>query len=506
MKNTKIKIAAIIIVLISVVSLSKNLYSQWIQQQLPYSLDIVLSIDFTGTKKGLSSGWKIGGDGLVYAKLFSTSNSGVNWFLSEIPDSIRAIVGIEYVTPERVLMAGAYNTEMTVKSFSEQLSINDNPSVQRFYESIAMKGVFDYNAILLESTNAGIHWTPKLNLPPVCTYYYKTDFFDNSNGILIGTSQNIIAAYTVFIPHMMKTSDSGNTWNELSIPLDSGELRGAQFVNGNLIVTAGYEFDSHSSFPYKGVILISRDGGSNFSKSVFDEINNFTDIHFINSTTGFAIGVKNIDPGYPVGAVYKTTNGGFNWFSLNINVDSVLCQKIMFANNDPVAILIGTKRITKEESSQFIARTTDYGLTWSYQNRNANQFLISGIMLDSYNGFITGGANTDQGMILHTTNGGSTFINNNSTNSLNTFYLFQNFPNPFNPSTTISYYLSSNSFVTLKVYDVLGNEIRTLVDQRQTGGNYNVPFDGKDLVSGVYFYKLTTDEGFVETKKMVLTK
>ena len=85
------------------------------------------------------------------------------------------------------------------------------------------------------------------------------------------------------------------------------------------------------------------------------------------------------------------------------------------------------------------------------------------------------------------------------------YQLLQNFPNPFNPSTIISYQLPARGNVTLKVYDVLGNEVATLVDEYREEGKYEVEFDGRNLASGLFFYKLQAGS-FVETKKMVLIK
>jgi hypothetical protein len=85
------------------------------------------------------------------------------------------------------------------------------------------------------------------------------------------------------------------------------------------------------------------------------------------------------------------------------------------------------------------------------------------------------------------------------------FLLLQNYPNPFNPSTKISWQSSKGSWQTLKVFDVLGNEIVILVDEYKPVGNYEIEWDATGLPSGVYFYQLKT-EGFVETKKMVLVK
>ena len=85
------------------------------------------------------------------------------------------------------------------------------------------------------------------------------------------------------------------------------------------------------------------------------------------------------------------------------------------------------------------------------------------------------------------------------------FALYQNYPNPFNPSTTIKYSIPKQSNVTIKVFDVLGSEVKTLVNKEQTQGNYEIEFDGTDLTSGIYFYRIQSGD-FVETKKMILIK
>ena len=85
------------------------------------------------------------------------------------------------------------------------------------------------------------------------------------------------------------------------------------------------------------------------------------------------------------------------------------------------------------------------------------------------------------------------------------FALEQNYPNPFNPSTTISYSIPQNSFVTIKVYDIIGNEIATLVNQTQSAGKYDIIFDASNISNGVYLYTIKTND-FTSTKKMILMK
>ena len=81
----------------------------------------------------------------------------------------------------------------------------------------------------------------------------------------------------------------------------------------------------------------------------------------------------------------------------------------------------------------------------------------------------------------------------------------QNYPNPFNPVTNLEFGISDLGFVSLKVFDILGKEIATLVNEKLNPGNYKVEFDGSGLTSGVYFYRIEAGE-FVDTKRMILVK
>jgi hypothetical protein len=85
------------------------------------------------------------------------------------------------------------------------------------------------------------------------------------------------------------------------------------------------------------------------------------------------------------------------------------------------------------------------------------------------------------------------------------YSLFQNYPNPFNPTTIIQYNVLSFGKVVLKVYDLLGREVATLVDKQQNAGQYSVFFNASRLSSGVYFYKIQAGS-YTETKKMMLIK
>ena len=98
-----------------------------------------------------------------------------------------------------------------------------------------------------------------------------------------------------------------------------------------------------------------------------------------------------------------------------------------------------------------------------------------------------------------------TAVDNESPGEPESYILYQNFPNPFNPATSIDYVLPHPGYVTIKVYDVLGNEIKTLINGEKNSGRYQVSFDGTNLASGIYFYVLRAGD-FVQCRKMLLIK
>ncbi|MGE5805376.1 MAG: T9SS type A sorting domain-containing protein, partial [Ignavibacteria bacterium] len=136
--------------------------------------------------------------------------------------------------------------------------------------------------------------------------------------------------------------------------------------------------------------------------------------------------------------------------------------------------------------------------------------LVKGLGYYSYDawGNDPGGGTILKGCIINGILYGDTSltgINDEQENLPIEFSLFQNFPNPFNPATKIRYTIPSKQFVTLKVFDLLGREAATLVNEEKPAGAYEVEFNGRNLSSGIYFYQLKTGS-FVQTKKLILLK
>lgn len=192
-------------------------------------------------------------------------------------------------------------------------------------------------------------------------------------------------------------------------------------------------------------------------------------------------------PNHPVYSnLYQfTTNGGNNW--------TVGFQARQTQSNSPFHKMPLTLRITFASGPDTTFRVmNDYNVqTWYWGfNRQPSTFAF-----DPDNDIVLKQGSTTQGTINGISENESPFK----------FELDQNYPNPFNASSIINYQLAVNSFVTLRIYDVLGKELMTLVNEKQDAGKHQISFDASKLPSGVYFYKIEMGD-FSDTKKMLLVK
>jgi photosystem II stability/assembly factor-like uncharacterized protein len=235
-----------------------------------------------------------------------------------------------------------------------------------------------------------------------------------------------------------------------------------------------------------GRILRSLDGGQTWVSSG-EQLTRFTFNGVFSIGANLAIVVGDY------GMIYRTSNGGATW-DLRSSGTNRRLNGVWFVNSS-YGLAVG--------DSGTIVRSTDRGLTWSAAFSGTTNNLASVHFSDNHIGTIVG----EKGTILRTSSPESpvTAIAEPSVSPPRSFALAQNYPNPFNPTTAISYQLAAVSAVTLRVYDILGREIATLVDGVQQAGHHSVRWDASLFTSGVYFYQLATDD-FVETKKMLLVK
>jgi photosystem II stability/assembly factor-like uncharacterized protein len=341
-----------------------------------------------------------------------------------------------------------------------------NPNIGYLYSG-------NYGNALYKSTNSGLNWnelTIQYNKDP------KDIYFININTGYIANHLNIL-----------KTTDGGVVWDTLKPELPGiGHLiqyYGVYFKNLN----TGFVVGAHSFYPgfHNRVIWRTINGGQNWSR-----------VNTLSGCDYLRISFLNEDIGYSVGAcsyISKTTNGGDSWNPVNLNLPSY--YPVLSA----VSIINPNKVFTC--GSWGLYNTNNGGINWSLaQIPYASYRQIS--FPDSLTGYITGEA----GRIYKTTTGGATTsiepINSNIPKHSS---LSQNHPNPFNPITKIKFDIPKQSNAKIIIYDLLGQEITTLVNEQLKPGSYEVDWNGSNFASGVYFYSLVTDE-FVETKRMVLIK
>lgn len=200
-------------------------------------------------------------------------------------------------------------------------------------------------------------------------------------------------------------------------------------------------------------------------------------------------------------AIRRTTNGGANWS--NVSAPGGL---ISFNISDMESIKDGSNTIRLAigtSSTNYMYKTTDFGVTWVNETLPSLGVTNRCGQMEFVNPSL-GYAGCASGVFLKYT--GPSAINDPVNNLAEGFRLSQNYPNPFNPSTTINFYVPKFSKVTLKIYDVMGREIYTVLDEEKSAGEHSYQFNATDRMgAGVYYYTLSSDD-FKETKKFILLK
>ena len=202
--------------------------------------------------------------------------------------------------------------------------------------------------------------------------------------------------------------------------------------------------------------------------------------------------------------LYKNNGGSNNWVKLNLV--GVECNRDGIGSR--IEVYIGSRKIIRE---------TNCGI--SYMSQNSNSTIIGAGLNTTVDSILVRWAGSGTIDVLRnvavnqtiTLTEGETIVSAGNEIILpDEFILYQNYPNPFNPSTKITFGLAADSKVNLKVFDVLGQEVMTLINNDLTAGSHHVDFDGSNLKSGVYFYKIVAtgnnNTNFSDVKKMVLTK
>jgi hypothetical protein len=201
--------------------------------------------------------------------------------------------------------------------------------------------------------------------------------------------------------------------------------------------------------------------------------------------------------GFGSGHVFKTTDSGDNWADISDNLPDVPVPAVIVDPNNNSHVYIGT------DIGIFVS--TDGGGNW----QDFNDGLPEGVQgmdlhicrVNDVLRVMTHGNGAYERKLL------STIVTNSNTDPIivGSYKLEQNYPNPFNPNTIIKFKITKSGFTTLRVYDVIGNHIATLVERNLPVGEFSLSFDASNLTSGTYLYRLESGK-YIETKKMILLK
>jgi hypothetical protein len=390
----------------------------------------------------------------INSGLYFTSNGGSNWLQLDSVFGSGIAVGMEYKGEGEMFL---------VKGLGE----------------------YDWAGNVYKTTDNGFSWDT-INISNNGIKWVDTSPFN----------QNEMYALDVFyypsgvVNTLFKSTNSGNTWQDISAFPISSHGSALEFAfdlidSMNLYVTVDTNFDQYL---YK-----STNKGENWFFISTPPIRPliFTD-YFIT------------DRIYLFPQPYISNNGGQSWFLADSGLTDT-SYYLSFYQDKEITRLLYTLRYDGLYSSRndtiywHLVDGTDnlpiyFGPTGFYVDYDMHNIFIEPKRKELFIG-------TAEGIYKATV---ITTVKENNKNELD-FSLSQNFPNPFNSSTIIEYQINITSFVSVKVYDVLGKEIAILVNEEKYAGNYLVRFNSIGLPSGIYFYRFHAGK-FIETRKMVLTK
>jgi photosystem II stability/assembly factor-like uncharacterized protein len=501
------------IFLLAVLFACGTVYGQsgWVLQNSGVTVSM-LSISFPNPSTGFAAGW--------YATLLKTTNGGDNWFMlnSPTPYAFQTIFFTDINTGYAAGQNGTIikTTNSGLNWFTQSSGTSNMILILHFLNSNTGYGC-GYSGTILKTTNGGSNWLPQtsgttLNLLSI-------NFYDQNVGYVTGNGGKFL-----------KTINGGLNW--IDMPTGVSNNLGKMAITGvNTVYTQGTQ----------GIILKTTNGGTSFVSQ-----NSGTSLYL--TSTEF----KSVNTGYTAGAngfITKTTNGGLNWIAQPTPTTSQL-QWIYFLNDTlgwacgengtilkttsgGVVTPIPTAPILTSPLNGSVLYTSTPIMDWN-DVLNATSYKIT-ISPNSGFSVITDSATVN--LSLYQVPPGKLLSNItyywrvNATNQFGTgpwstiwmfiiypnsitqisgkipeeFSLYQNFPNPFNPSTNIKFDIPKASSVRIDIYDSKGSLTENLFKGNLSAGAYISKWDASKYGSGIYFVKLRSEE-FISVKRMVLIK
>jgi len=405
-------------------------------------------------------------EGFANGALFQSSNAGTTW--SELTNGLTTGNVIDMVLMNNNILTATSNGLYKSTNQGTNWALSNTGLTSSSVYVLARKD--NTSTVYAGTSDSGLYISANFGSS------WKHTAFNTENIYAISISGANIYAGTRS-NGVFTSTDNGNTWTQTSL----NYLRVTALASKGKYVYAGWR-NTHGK-PHGGIYISSDNGlnwyASNIADAPVSSIGIFDDNSVITSSD----------------KVYLSTNHGMIW-------DTVNSGTIIGNPTDLVVMKYGDVYVA---NSNGIAGSYDYGKTWE---------LVCYGLLSSNIQVVTG----DLNLLLASPpffgvwklplvkNNGRFAITKIENNSLpNEFKLYSNYPNPFNPVTKISFDIPNQTFVSLIIYDVVGRNIKTLINEVKSVGSYTIDFNGAEFSSGIYFYRLTTSD-FSQIKRMVLIK
>jgi photosystem II stability/assembly factor-like uncharacterized protein len=432
-----------------------------------------------------------------------STNNGVNW--TRINNGLENKEVYAFTSSPTNLFCGTLGGIFCSTNYGSNWSAVNNGLNNLQINALCKSGnnIFScaWRNFIFMSSNNGDSWLSKRG-EIISEIVYS--ICSSGNYIFAGTAQGV-----------HRSTNNGNNWTLATI---NGSGIGIALCMDSLTVLVGTQYGIYAS-TNNGINWISKNNGlsSNFINYLYkagptlfacgssyfylstDHGNNWYIAYYGIQNSLPVTGMCYINGRYFAatanGGVFISTNNGTNWTLANNGIGNniVLCMVLVDSN-----IIVGTRN--------GIFLTKNYGINWIQKNQGLIDMNIQSLIYS--NNYIYAGTYTQS--IWKRSYSDIVGIEKISNIVPSEYILYQNYPNPFNPNTNIKYQIkaessSQKSEVRMIVYDVLGKEIATLVNEKQSPGTYEVSFDGSNFSSGIYFYKLETND-FSDTKRMILLK
>ncbi|HWQ80700.1 MAG TPA: YCF48-related protein [Ignavibacteria bacterium] len=474
----------------------------WVQVLLPATY-AVTSVHFTSA----STGWL----GDFYGHVMKTTDGGTNWvIIYTMPGYRTRVFFLNDINGWAVDTYGyVIRTTNGGTGFQSQRILTDTLSQVKFISSTLGMISADSGRVF-KTVNGGVNWT-----------LINTGVTNNLTGLHY---ESPTKAYACGSSGIILTSVNGGTaWNSQTISQNDlyemvfaqntsagwvvGEFgTAAKRVNEETMICVGsgtaqvaypffsYYMDSRTDMLYTAAEITAAGGGM----SLITQIGFFFDSLSVQPLNGFTIKMQNTDQV----SLSEFVSTGWSTVFTGTYVPSGLGTQFILLNT-PFAYAQGSNLLV-----EICFNNSSYTL-----NSFVRGTVAAGKTFHNHADLNTGNGCLDltTGSVMNTrpnicfianpiTNGGDP-----SNNLPKTYSLHQNYPNPFNPVTKIKFEIPKSSFVSLRVYDILGREVSVIVNETKQAGSYIIDFDASKLTSGIYFYRLNT-QTFSDTKKMILIK